>query len=243
LLSPNDLFDLLSAEGTTNTNRALLCLAVKPAAAIPLQDIRKTGVAAGWAKAKTANLSSYLAQAKGLVVSTPDGWQLTTSGKNHVAGLVATSTQGTVAPKTAAGLRAHVTKLANADTRAFVEEAVRCFEGKLYRSAVVLSWIGALALLYDFVVAKKLKEFNAEALKRDAKWKAASNNDGLARMGEHDFLQILPAIGVIGKNVKDELEICLKLRNGCGHPNSMKIAEHRVAAHIEQLMLNVFDVF
>ena len=48
---------------------------------------------------------------------------------------------------------------------------------------------------------------------------------------------------MIGKNVKDELESCLKLRNACGHPNSLKIGEHRVASHIESLILNVYDVY
>jgi hypothetical protein len=45
------------------------------------------------------------------------------------------------------------------------------------------------------------------------------------------------------RHTKDELEGCLKLRNTCGHPNSHKIGEHRVASHIETLMLNVFSQF
>ena len=57
------------------------------------------------------------------------------------------------------------------------------------------------------------------------------------------FLDILQAISVIGKNVKQELKKGLTLRNGCGHPNSLKLAEHKVSSHIEDLMLNVFAVF
>ena len=146
-------------------------------------------------------------------------------------------------PPQAKSLRAHLQKRTSKDTRAFVEEAVSCFERKLYRSAVVLTWIGAISVIYEHVVANKLAEFNAEALKRDAKWRPAKNADGLGRIGEFDFLQICQALGVIGKNVREELEVCLKLRNGCGHPNSLKVAESRVAAHIETLMQNVFEVF
>jgi hypothetical protein len=62
-------------------------------------------------------------------------------------------------------------------------------------------------------------------------------------MKEYDFLQVLHAISVIGKNTKDELEGCLKLRNTCGHPNSHKIGEHRVTSHVETLVLNVFSKF
>jgi hypothetical protein len=103
--------------------------------------------------------------------------------------------------------------------------------------------VGAVAVLQDHVIANHLAAFNAEAARRDPKWKAAKNRDDLSRMKEYDFLQVLEAISVIGKNVKQELEGCLKLRNGCGHPNSMKIGEHRVAGHIETLILNVYQIY
>src|SRR5262249_27285499 len=112
-----------------------------------------------------------------------------------------------------------------------------------FRAAIVLSWVGALAVLYDHVVAKHLSAFNGEALRRDTKWKAAKTADDLSRLKEYDFLQILAAISVIGNNVKTELEGCLTLRNGAGHPNSLRVAEHRVNSHIETLVLNVFARF
>jgi hypothetical protein len=93
------------------------------------------------------------------------------------------------------------------------------------------------------VVVNHLAAFNAEASKRDGRWKPARTTDDLSLMKEHDFLQVLHAISVLGKNVKQELEHRLKLRNGCGHPNSLQIAEHSVASHIEILALNVFAKF
>jgi hypothetical protein len=62
-------------------------------------------------------------------------------------------------------------------------------------------------------------------------------------MKESEFLVVLEKLSVIGKSVKKQLEQCLDLRNGCGHPNSLKIAEHVVASHIEILILNVFARF
>ena len=62
-------------------------------------------------------------------------------------------------------------------------------------------------------------------------------------MKEHEFLQVLAAISVLGKNVKDELEGCLKLRNGCGHPNTLTVGESKAAAHVETLIQNVFAKF
>jgi hypothetical protein len=107
----------------------------------------------------------------------------------------------------------------------------------------VLSWVGAVSLLYDHVIANELAAFTVEAKKRDAKCKDAKTRDELARMPEYTLLQILETLSVVGKSVKTELEGCLKLRSGCGHPNSLHIAEHRVASHIEILTLNVFATF
>ena len=62
-------------------------------------------------------------------------------------------------------------------------------------------------------------------------------------MKESEFLVILEKISLTGKSVKKELEQCLDRRNGCGHPNSLKIADHVVASHIEILILNVFSKY
>jgi hypothetical protein len=97
-----------------------------------------------------------------------------------------------------------------------------------------------VSVLYRHVLSNCLPAFNTEATRRDAKWKTAKNADDLALMKEHDFLNVLEAISVVGKSVKLELQNCLTLRNGCGHPNSFKVGPNRVAAHIETLVLNVF---
>jgi hypothetical protein len=101
-----------------------------------------------------------------------------------------------------------------------------------------------MSVLYDYVVKRKLADFNAEAKRRDSKWRDARSADGLGRMKEHDFLDIIEAVGVIGKNVKQELQNnCLQLRNSCGHPNTFQVGEHRAAAHLETLIQNVFSKF
>jgi hypothetical protein len=102
-----------------------------------------------------------------------------------------------------------------------------------------MSWIGALSVLYGHVHSYYLKEFNDEAARVNPEWKAARSTDDLARMKENDFLNKIAAISVIGKNVKQQLENCLTLRNGCGHPNSLKLGPNGVAHHIEILLLNV----
>ncbi|HEX04413.1 MAG TPA: hypothetical protein ENH10_04565 [Bacteroidetes bacterium] len=147
---------------------------------------------------------------------------------------------GNPIPKTVFALRAHLSQISHPETRAFAEEAISCFEGRQFRAAIVLSWIGAVSVLQQCVASNKLVEFNAEALRRNPKWKSAKSSDDLGLMKEDEFLDVLQAISVIGKNVKQELKKALTLRNGCGHPNSLKVAEHKVASHIEDLILNVF---
>ena len=83
------------------------------------------------------------------------------------------------------------------------------WDAQLLRAAVVLSWVGAVSVLQNAVVAKHLTDFNAQATKRDPKWKAAKNADDLSKMKEAMFLVILESISMIGKNVKQELEGCL----------------------------------
>ena len=153
------------------------------------------------------------------------------------------SEKKSVATNDAKDLRSHLTSISNPQTRSFIEEAINCLEADQKRAAVVFSWIGAISVLYDEVVKHHLSTFNAEATAKDAKWKPAKNSDDLGKMKEFDFLNILEKISVIGKNVKQELQQSLQLRNGCGHPNSLKIGVRKVAAHIEILILNVFSKF
>jgi len=97
--------------------------------------------------------------------------------------------------------------------------------------------------LHDYAVSKHLVNINAEALKRNPNWKSAKTTDDLGKINEAAFLEIAATVSMIGKNVKNELDACLKLRNACGHPNSLKIGPNKVAAHLEILALNVYVVF
>ena len=236
------LKELLARSDVSNKDKVLLCLAADPVGARQVGDVRSIGVEAGLRAISKWNISSYLSQAKSMAIRTPQGWELTSPGKTYIASIAGPHLPS-VTVLVVSALRKQLSSITSDDTRKFVEEAVRCLEAKLHRAAIVTSWVGAVAVLYDAVVTSHLTPFNAEALKRDTKWRAAKNPDDLARMKEFDFLQILPAIGLLGKNVKDELEVCLKLRNGCGHPNSLVVGEHKASAHVETLIQNVFTKF
>lgn len=232
-----ELFDTLHSGRLGRSDQLLLCLeslGKEPQSTLSIRDAaRAHGVHDG-------NLARDMGKLKGLTVWTTKGWKLTKTGRDRADELLDRSASP-VAPQ-APALRALLPRLSGS-VREFVSEGVACYEAKHYRAAVVLTWVGAMSVIYEHVVASRLADFNVEALRRDAKWRTAKTADDLARMKEHECLQVLETLSVIGKNVKTELEGCLKLRNGCGHPNTLKVAESRCAAHVEVLVLNVFEVF
>lgn len=236
------LKELLARSDIGAKQKLIFCLAAEPVAPRATAEIRELAIASGLREARNWNISDYLSKSKPYAVRTSAGWELTESGRKHVLE-VAGPILPPVTPLVISALRNQLPTIGNTACQAFVEEAIKAFEAKLYRSAIVLSWVGAVAVLYDHVVSNTLAAFNTEATRRDNKWKVAATSDDLARMKEHEFLQVLAAISVIGKNVKDELEVCLKLRNGCGHPNSLVVGEHKTSAHIETLIQNVFSKF
>lgn len=232
----DQLTDIVHSGNLSRAEQLLLCLMSLGNGVHSLSEIRYAAQSLG---ISDANVSRDMAKLKTLAFKSKEGWSLTSLGRKTSAELVGVETP--VAPKSHA-LRALLPKL-QGDVLDFVIEAVECYEARRYRAAVVLSWVGAVSVLYVYVIKNRLVDFNLEAGRRDAKWRTAKNEDDLSRMKEHDFLQVLESLSIIGKNVKTELESCLKLRNGCGHPNSLKFAESRSAAHIEVLVLNVFNVF
>jgi len=229
---------LLADPAMTQRDKILICLATGEDTLKPVKQVVQIAVESGWPQIRKLNVSSSLSRMKGLVVRKPQGWDVTDNGKRHLRNL----TGGTVATL-ANSLRIQLDKLSDAQTRTFVEEAVACYEAHHYRAAVVLSWVGAVSMLYNHVISKNLQSFNAAAARKNPKWKVATTSDDLARMKESEFLEVCESASILGKSTKQELLNALTFRNGCGHPNSLKLGEHRVSAHIESLILNVFAVY
>jgi hypothetical protein len=249
-LTETDLIESIHKKRLSRQDTLLLILCVKPDQAKEIVHIKQLGRKAGLTEILKWNASDTLRHAKGLAIRLPEGWAITSKGKEHIQKLdVLPEKPEKKSPKTihiATSLRQAVRNISNAETIAFLEEAINCFEAGFYRSAVVLSWVGAISLLQDQIINHNSATFNIEAQKRDTKWKTARTKDDLSRMKESEFLDILgtPPISLIGKNVKEELKNnCLQLRNACGHPNSLKIGENRVAAHLEVLIMNIFSKF
>jgi hypothetical protein len=188
-------------------------------------------------------ISDILTKSGGKAIMSKSGWILTLSGRESLKEKEYLVEKNSILVNDVEDLRGRLSSVYDQHTKDFLEEAISCLENNQKRAAVVLSWIGAVSVLYNYAVANRLSDFNAESSRRDAKWKAAKNIDDLSHMKEHSFLEVLESISIIGRNAKSELQDCLRLRNSCGHPNSLKIGIRRVSSHLEMLMMNVFSKF
>lgn len=238
----SNLSDVFSNKDLGRKEKILIALAVEGFSPKQVKEIKVVCLTHGLPEAAKWNVSQLLKDLGNLVVKLPQGWSITSSGKAQLSELGVIDDPGPAA-KSHVVLRKYVSQIRSDRSKEFLAEAVKALEYGLLRSAVVLSWVGAVSILYEEVLANHLTAFNSECSKRNPKWKAAKSIDGLSSMKEYDFLQVVQAISMIGKNTKHELELCLKLRNSCGHPNSFRLGENRVASHIEVLVLNVYQQF
>jgi hypothetical protein len=242
MLDEAALKDLLHKDALSRKDKLLLLLAADGAKPKTVGNLRELGAACGLRRVKQWNVSDVLGKGEPQAIRSTQGWELSSIGKARVSTLAGVSYAPPTA-KSAVNLRACLATIKDPNTINFLDEAITCLETGLSRAAVVLTWVGAISLLYQHVVSNCLTAFNAEAARRDAKWKNAKTVDDLALMKEHDFLNVLETISVIGKSVKLELQNSLTLRNACGHPNSYKVGPARVASHVETAILNVFQKF
>jgi hypothetical protein len=242
LLDIAALKGIVHRDTLSQSDKLLLCLAVQKDKPKKAERVREIAQSVGLRGTILENTSRILSKSKNRAIRTTDGWELSPDGQIYVTSLISNQV-ATPTTTATAQLRSNLSKITDKQVAAFLDEAIHCLEAKLFRASVVLTWVGAVSILQQHVAKNALAQFNAEATRRDVRWKTAKTTDDLGRMKEHDFLEVICALSIIGNNVKQELEACLKLRNACGHPCSLIIGENKVAAHVETLILNVFSVF
>ena len=197
---------------------------------------------------KKKNVSGILGQAKGLAARTSDGWGA--HGFRHSVRCHNCRSVGWCASPDGRFLtancldqdqmqtRRHLLKRRSPATRdASFGRRWCCLGLEPFRSFSNTSSIcsGLLTVFNSDAVARFARSRNPFAAARKA--------DDFSQLQEADFLTVLEKIGLINKNVKQELTNCLSLRNACGHPNSYSLGPNKVTAHIEDLILNVFSNF
>ena len=236
-----NLKNALNSPKLTRKEKILCILYSDKKSTKKVKTIKTIGLENGLRKISSWNVSQILIDLNEKAFKLSDGWEISEDGINNINELGLLNISPISQPRI--DLRKQLSVIQSDEIKYFLEETIEALERKLLRSAVVLSWIGCISILQKFVIDNHLIDFNKEAKRRNNNWKNAKTLDDLSVMKEYDFLQVLQSISVIGKNIKQELEICLKFRNACGHPNSLKIGENRVAAHLETLLLNIYSKY
>lgn len=240
MLDTPKLKSVLAKQDASRKDKVLSILIFGEQRPKPVSEIQSTAISHGLREITKWNISQIL-KTSGLAIRLPDGWEITETGIQYLeeTGLISTSP----VRKYQSNLRDYIDIIQSETTGNFLEECILALEMNLLRSAAILSWAGAISILYDEVISRHLQEFNMELKRRFPKHKMVKTSDDLALLKEFEFLQIISHLSLIDKNTKQELEQCLQLRNSCAHPNSLLIGEAKVASHLEILILNVYQKF
>ena len=241
MLTEDDLKIWLHTPDLSRCDKLLLVLASLEAPC-SISQIREKSMEVGLKIPISWNPSSILSRSEGLAIRTSNGWEIAEKGLVRLQNVGVQLTKPSFT-RVARDLHEQLHLIENTDTREFVEEAIKCYESSLFRSAIVMSWLAAVAVLHQLVIPNHLSAFNAALQRRNPKAKPVRNVRDIENLRESDFIDLLGSAAIIGKNTKTELKACLDRRNTCGHPNAFKVGENMVTSHIESLLLNVFEPF
>ncbi len=135
-------------------------------------------------------------------------------------------------------------KVAPADYRDYLVEAVTCYESSLYRAAILMVWAATVEHLYltasghpngvkDFEAANRARFGNAK------NYRQIKKKDDFLYLGEANWITLAEDVGMMNKNARLMLVERLNLRNRCGHPTKYTPGREESVIFIESLLLNV----
>lgn len=135
---------------------------------------------------------------------------------------------------------------APADYRPYLEEAVGCYRGGLYRAAILMVWSAVIQHLYATTGnhrggVGKLEKANKARFGTMKKYREIKKQDDLSYLGEKDFIWAAEDAGVFNRNARKLLHERLDLRNLCGHPTGYTPGREETVIFIESLILNVLS--
>jgi hypothetical protein len=121
-----------------------------------------------------------------------------------------------------------------------LEEAISCFEIKSFRAAVIMTWLLTMDTIYEYVLSRKLSEFN-NAIQLQGKYKKiiVKVKDNFSDIKESDFIELLRVAKIISNDTRKILDEKLDFRNTCAHPNSVIIRESKAISFLEDVIENI----
>ena len=133
---------------------------------------------------------------------------------------------------------------APADYRAYLEEAVRCYENALYRAAILMVWSAVMQHLYSVASSHHggvaaFEQANLAKFGGTGRYRKIVKADDFLYLGDDAFLQLGEDVGLYNRNARRLLGDRLTLRNLCGHPTKYQPGREETVIFIESLLLNV----
>lgn len=135
---------------------------------------------------------------------------------------------------------------APASYRAYLDEAVDCYEAGAYRGAVLMVWAATIEHIYSVVEnhQRGFKLLEAENFNRFANsygYRKIKKKNDLLYINDASLFLICEDAGVFNKNARSILDDALKTRNRCGHPTGYVVGREEVVVFIERLINNVIS--
>jgi len=123
----------------------------------------------------------------------------------------------------------------------FMAEAIACLGVDAKRSTIIMVWAGTIAHLYNYILLKKVKDFNSALKKRSDKFKKLEIKvyDDFSDIPDSIFLEVAKSGKVITNDVRKILEEKLGIRNTCAHPSDIEIHKTKVINFIEDIIDNI----
>lgn len=125
--------------------------------------------------------------------------------------------------------------------RAFLDEAIKCFEVGAYRAATVMSWNLAFDHFLNWVFKNHLTAFNAQwpVTFPTGKRVVIAKREDFADAAESKILQVCRMANIITGDQKKMLDEKLDKRNSAAHPSDITFGQAQTEGYIEDLVHNV----
>jgi hypothetical protein len=133
------------------------------------------------------------------------------------------------------------TKIPNLAERDFLKEALICFRNKAFRAAIVMTWNLAYDHLCEYVLQRKLSEFNVQLPRSFARADISciTKKEDFSELKEFQVLQVCRSANITSKDVHKVLKEKLDRRNTYAHPSTLTLAPQTAEEYIIDLVGNV----
>lgn len=134
-----------------------------------------------------------------------------------------------------------ISKVEEENKRRFLAEAIACIGVRAKRATIIMSWLVALDHLYDYILTKKLKDFNSALFKRNDRFNKIQiiSKDDFSDIKESVFIEVCRSAKIVSNDVRKILDEKLGIRNTCAHPSAVEIHDSKVINFIEDIVDNI----